>query len=157
MKQSHAPNWTIFLATGLGTGYSPFASGTVGAFLALIIHAALHWTFPHGWLIDVAALAVLLPLGWYVSNFAEGYFGKKDDGRVVIDEVAGYWVTMAFVPLSWVSILVGFIVCRILDIIKPPPANKSQKLPKGLGIMADDVIAGIYGNILLQIIFRWFF
>ncbi len=154
MNQPRTPSWTIFVATGFGTGYSPVASGTAGALLALVVHALFHATVKPEWLIDIVALLVLLPLGWYVSNFAEGHFGKKDDGRVVIDEVAGYWVTMAFVPFSWQAVLVGFFVCRILDIVKPPPAYRSQKLPKGLGIMADDVIAGIYGNVLMQIIFR---
>lgn len=159
MNRRSAPRWTIPVSNVFGAGNSPIASGTAGALVAVAVHALAHILAPPAWrwLVDVLALAVILPLGWYASNFAEDHYGKKDDGRVVIDEVAGYWVTMAFLPFSWLTVLVGFILCRILDILKPWPANGSQKLPKGLGIMADDVIAGVYGNILLQIVFRLIF
>lgn len=80
-----------------------------------------------------------------------------DSGRIVWDEVVGMMITVAALPKEWLIYLVAFIVFRFFDILKPFPVNKSQNLPHGWGVMVDDVLAGIYANIVLQILARFVF
>lgn len=88
---------------------------------------------------------LLFVAGVAAGNWAEGYFGRKDDSHVVIDEVVGLLVCALFLPYSWKTALLAFFVSRAVDVVKPPPAHASQKLPGGWGIMADDVLASLYG------------
>ena len=149
--------WTTrILATVFGAGYSPIAPGTAGTAVPMAImiiwRPKLGW-YAHSWEILAVALAVTL-VGVIVSTWGERLWDKEDPGHVCIDEVAGYLVTIAFVPAaSELTLLIaGFFAFRMFDIIKPPPARASEKLPGGWGIMIDDIIAGIYSNILLQIL-----
>jgi phosphatidylglycerophosphatase A len=90
-------------------------------------------------------------IGVIVSNNVDAVWGK-DSSKVVIDEVAGMMVTLLFIPISWKSILIGLILFRLFDITKPLFIKRLEKLPKGWGVMADDLLAGIYSNVLLRII-----
>jgi len=136
--------------TGLGSGYVPVAPGTAGSLAALLIYYMI--PLPDScWLLITA---IFFLLGLWSSSVIEKELGK-DPSRVVIDEWVGQWLTLLFLPRSTLTMLTGFFLFRVLDIIKPFPAQKSQQLKGGLGIMIDDVIVALYGNIVLQIIFRF--
>ncbi len=143
-----------FLATGCYSGYSPIAPGTAGSAFAWLIF----WLIPGFRGISLLAACVLFfAVGVYSATQVEKYEKKKDSGKIVIDEVVGMWLTLLFLPAGmniiwWIA---GFFVFRIFDIIKPFPANRSQALKGGWGVMADDVIAGIYANLLLRILFHF--
>ncbi len=152
----------LAIATGLGTGFSPFAPGTVGT----LVGVALFWFLAPpfgGWGIYTAATVGLIALGIHAATLAEGIYRKKDDGRIVIDEVVGYLVTMlgtcgvddSTVRKAWIA-AAGFLVFRFFDILKPPPAYQFQALPGGYGIVIDDVMAGVYGCLTLHLgLFLW--
>lgn len=135
------------LATGLGSGYTPYAPGTAGSLLAVLIYflfplSPFIWTF-------------IITLTFFTGVWASGYVEKeqgKDPGIVVIDEIAGQWLALIFLPRGLIIFASAFILFRIFDIFKPYPIHDIQKLKSGWGIMLDDVLAGIYTNIILQII-----
>jgi phosphatidylglycerophosphatase A len=138
-------------ATFLFTGYAPVAPATAGSAAALF----LWWwigSIPPG--IYLAILAGLALVGTWLAHQAEEMFGH--DGKpIVIDEVLGAWITVAFVPGDPLRIaLIGFLLFRVLDVVKPPPAYQFQSLRGGYGVMADDVMAAIYGNLILQVAAR---
>ena len=152
-------NVKAVLWTSFGLGLSPFASGTVGslggvalAAVALLLPAGL----PAQLYLAGAALAVFL-VGIPLGDAAERHYGRKDPGPFVIDEVAGYLVTVIGHPLHAHPLLVlgaAFFAFRATDVLKPWPANVAdKKLPGGLGIMLDDVFAGVYANACLWILF----
>lgn len=141
-----------FLATGAYTGFAPFAPGTFGtlpavALAPLVAGAADFGVVPY-LLLLVAIIAVAI---WAADRFA-AETGLKDPGSVVIDEIAGYLVTVAFLPVTPLTLIAGFFVFRFFDIVKPPPARRFEMLPGGVGIVMDDVMAGIYGNLLLRLV-----
>ena len=146
---------TRIFATSFGFGYSPFAPGTTGTLPALALFAI--WPIWGEWWFLPAA-AVIFLLGVPLAAWAERLWKRTDPGHVSIDEVVGYMVTIAFVPTTYPLLVavIGFFVFRFFDIVKPPPTRKLEYLPAGWGVMADDVMAGIYGNILMQITFRLF-
>jgi len=140
------------IATLFFIGYAPVASGTVGTALV----AVLYWLFflfsPPleliGWLI---VLVVAFAVGVYTADKAAPEWGK-DPGQVVVDEGVGFLFTVALLPTDAWTLIVGFFVFRALDIVKPPPARQLESLPGGWGIVVDDVIAGIYGNLILRVL-----
>lgn len=135
-----------FLATGGYSGFVPVAPGTAGSILGL----GIVWMMaglPVALYLFMTVL--LLVLGIWVSSRAEQYFGH-DGSQIVIDEIIGVMVTFAWIPLNLYTAVAGFILFRILDITKPFPADRAQKLPGGLGVVADDVIAAVYAHLLLQ-------
>lgn len=140
----------LLFATGLGTGFSPFASGTVGSLVGVGLFALMA---PAGgaWTAYILATLVFIWLAIHVSTAAEGIYGKKDDGRVVIDEIVGYLVTMFAAPLSWPAVIAGFVLFRFFDVVKPWPARQIQNLPGGFGIVLDDLVAGVYACIALHV------
>lgn len=145
----------LLLATGFGSGYFPIAPGTVGSAAAVIVYLPIHPLLQTPlWPIGLLFLLCWIALSIQCSSYAERYFGKKDDGRVVIDEFAGQWISLYLLPFTLTSVVAAFFLFRVMDVLKPYPANASQKLRGGLGIVMDDVIAGVYTNILLQILFR---
>jgi phosphatidylglycerophosphatase A len=85
---------------------------------------------------------------------AEGLFGKRDDGRITIDEVAGMLLSLAFLPYRLEVVVAAFLLFRVFDITKPPPARAAESLPGGLGVMADDLVAGLYANVVGQLLWR---
>ncbi len=137
-----------FIATGAGFGMSPWIPGTTGTIPGVVLAWFL---FPHGWVIQVSTTLALLALGVYVATEAEKFYGH-DAKPIVIDEIAGIMVGYCFVPVTWQNYLAGFIVFRILDIIKPFPGRYWERnLKAGWGIMGDDFACGVYTNLLLQL------
>jgi phosphatidylglycerophosphatase A len=139
-----------WIATGFGCGYAPVGPGTVGSLAAALIGWALaHWAaWPPG---AIGALGVVAaaPAIWAADVTARA-LGKKDPGIVVVDEVVGQWITFAGATrIDWPAILAGFILFRVFDIVKPPPVRQLERLPGGLGIVADDAFAGVYAALLL--------
>jgi phosphatidylglycerophosphatase A len=140
-----------WIASGLGAGLSPIAPGTAGSAVGLILFLPLI-PLPLVWQI-VATVAVTL-LGVWASTVTARRLAAKDPGFVVVDEVAGMWITLLAVPLSWGAALAGFFLFRAMDVVKPFPARQFESFPGGWGIMADDVMAGIYANLVLQVLVR---
>ncbi len=135
------------LVTGLGAGYSPWAPGTCGSLLAM---AAAWLLFPDcWWTIPLAVLAACLA-GVPLSFWAERRWGS-DPPRVVIDEVAGQWLALFLVPKSALFFPLAFLLFRLFDIIKPMGIFRIQEVPGGWGVMLDDLLAGAYSNIVLQV------
>lgn len=142
------------LSTWFGSGLIPFASGTWGSLAALPFAAAIAWTFGPTMLIPAALIVFALGV-WSSKRYAEA-LGKDDPSPVVIDEVAGQFLTLSIVPLDPLFYGIGFLIFRLADIVKPFPANwADQKLEGGLGIMLDDLIAGAYAAIALWLVDRW--
>jgi phosphatidylglycerophosphatase A len=138
------------LATWFGCGYSPVAPGTVGSAAALAIAVALcHWGYFPQWGFLALAALMFFPAVWAASLTAEAK-GLKDPGCVVIDEVLGQWIALAGAhTYNWKTYLAAFVLFRLFDIWKPAPVRQLEKLPGGLGINADDVMAGIYAALVL--------
>ena len=148
----------LLIATGLGSGRVPIAPGTVGSLLALPL-VALLWR-AGGTSAVVTGTAIVIVLGFWSAGIAESHFGRRDPGAVVIDEIAGQMVSLLFLAPSPTSLATGFLLFRIFDILKPFPARRLESLPGASGIMADDLMAAVYANLLLQICVRirpeWF-
>ncbi|MBM3262270.1 MAG: phosphatidylglycerophosphatase A [candidate division Zixibacteria bacterium] len=136
----------VFLATGCYAGYAPKAPGTVGSLVGVALAYVLTFlSWPVYAIVAIFGVATAI----YVSGAAEKRFGH--DGRqIVIDEIIGMVVTMAFLPSSWLSFLLGFVFFRAMDIIKIFPANWAQKLPGGIGVVADDLVAALYAHFLVR-------
>lgn len=137
-----------FFAFGFGSGLAPKAPGTFGTLAAVPIYwliQDLAWPIYGTWLI------VTFALGIYWCDRSSKQLGVHDHGGIVWDEFVGYWITMFLAPKSWLWMLVGFVLFRFFDIIKPWPINwLDRKVEGGLGIMIDDVLAGVYAFIVLQ-------
>ena len=136
------------VATGLGSGYSPVAPGTAGSVVGLVLFWPLARTGPA---IQAAAILGVFFLGVVASAHLARRVGRKDPGLAVIDEVAGMWITLAWLepgPLLWAT---GFFAFRAMDVLKPWPARSLEALPGGWGIMVDDVVAGLYAHLLLRV------
>lgn len=131
------------------TGYIPLASGTFGSIAALLIYYFVP-NFEKPYIIIPAIIFVFLA-GIYVGTKFEIVYGK-DPAECTIDEVAGMWISLLFIPKDFLLILIAFIVWRAMDIIKPFPAKKAEALDGGLGIMLDDVVSGIYSLFIVQLI-----
>jgi len=159
--------------TGFGLGYAPFASGTFGSAGAIVI-ALVAWALliPGGNLqLDLAwvllTLAASVGCVWGGVWAAEYYAGRSrkpgDPGQVVIDEFAGQWISLIAIPFPGrdrfgmvVAILATqFFLFRLFDVLKPPPGRRLEKLPHGWGILMDDLAAGVYANIIGQVVFRF--
>ncbi|MCR4440397.1 MAG: phosphatidylglycerophosphatase A [bacterium] len=139
-------------ATGLYTGFSPVAPGTVGSALALILAVVL----PHpGVLGGALALLVLVPLGVVTATRAEQAYGH-DASRINIDEIAGMALSLVGLPRTFVVYGAAFLVFRALDVLKPFPVDELQELPGGWGVMADDLMAGLYTCIGLHVALKMF-
>jgi phosphatidylglycerophosphatase A len=140
-------------ATGFGLGLSPFASGTTGALLGIPLMFCLSaaWTGAIGW--QICCCAVLAAAAIPLCDLAEKHFNRKDDRRIVADEYLTFPICMIGLPICIPALGLAFITNRILDILKPPPANWAQKLPGGFGIVADDVISALYSLALNHVLF----
>ena len=137
----------LWVATGLGTGYAPVASGTFGSMLGLVVWALL----PSSPAVQAVAIVVVMAAGVWSGTIAERHFHATDPSPVVVDEVLGMLVTLFLNPVGWTGAAAGFFLFRLFDVIKPYPANRLERLHGGLGIMADDFMAAIYANITLRI------
>ena len=138
----------IMFVTGCYLGYSPIVSGTVGSLGGVLLYILLN-RFVHLPYYAVITLVIFI-LGIFTSSKAEVIFGKKDSGKIVIDEVVGFLVTMFAIPLTWKYVIAGFFLFRVLDVIKPYPIRRIEGFEGGFGVMIDDFIAGIYGNLILN-------
>jgi phosphatidylglycerophosphatase A len=134
------------LATAFGVGYIPFASGTFGSAVGLL----LWWVLPSSPVGQAVAMFALFVLGSWTGSVAERHFGRTDPSQVVIDEVLGMWITLFLNPVGWSHLLAAFLLFRVFDIIKPFPANRFERLPGGIGVMADDAMAAVYANLVLR-------
>jgi phosphatidylglycerophosphatase A len=140
----------LFVATVAYCGFAPVAPGTFGAAAGLLVYLLVWWT--RSPLVEIALIAVTFAAGIWSATLAERHLGGTDPGPVVIDEVLGMLVTLAFIPVGWSGALVGFVLFRALDVVKPYPANRFERLHGGLGIMADDAMAGVYANLCLRLL-----
>jgi phosphatidylglycerophosphatase A len=157
-----ADRWKVFLVSGLGSGLAPFAPGTFGTLPAAVIYAFILHYLPAGpgrtlaiLAVGVIASAVTVALG----PWAEKHFGRKDPGSVVLDEWAGYLLTALLWPAHlWPDVLKTpilaalcvFVSFRVFDILKLPPARQLEKLPKGWGVLADDLASSLYAAVALH-------
>ena len=139
------PVVALSLATAFGVGYVPFAPGTFGSAVGLIVWAVL----PSSLAAHAAAILLIFAVGWWCATVAERHFGGTDPGPVVIDEVMGMLVTLFMHPVGWLGAIAAFLLFRAFDILKPYPADQLERLPGGLGVMADDGMAAIYANLAL--------
>ena len=140
----------VLVATVAYCGYAPIAPGTFGSAAGLIVYLIVCGD-------SFAArrdrtLIVIFLAGIWSATEAERHFGGVDPGPVVIDEVLGMLVTLAFIPVGWTGALAGFFLFRVFDVIKPFPADRFERLHGGLGIMADDAMAGVYANLSLRLV-----
>ena len=135
------------VATALGSGYFPIAPGTAGSAVGLLFFWPLH-RLPAA--AQVAAVVVLFFAGVVASTRVARGIGIEDPGIVVVDEVVGMWTSLLFLPLTPATAIAGFVLFRIMDVFKPYPARQFESLPGGWGIMTDDLMAGIYANLLLR-------
>jgi phosphatidylglycerophosphatase A len=140
----------VFVATVAYCGYFPIAPGTVGSAAGLVVYLLVWWA--QSPVVEVGLIVALFAAGVWAGTTAERYFGGIDPGPIVIDEVVGMLVTLAFIPVGWSGAIAGFVLFRIFDVLKPYPAGRFERLHGGLGVMADDVMAAVYANISLRIV-----
>jgi phosphatidylglycerophosphatase A len=131
-------------------GYLPFIPGT----FASIGGVFLYYLIKDSIVLYIAFTSLIILLGFLLTSQAEKIFGQKDARCIVIDEVAGMLLSLMFIPYDIRLVIIAFVIFRILDATKPYPAGRLQELEGSLGIMADDIIAGLYTNIILQFILR---
>ena len=142
-----------FIASFFYLGHSPFMPGTVGSLGGLFVY----FLVKNNEILYGFMTLFLFVLGVIFSGEAEKIYKKKDASMIVIDEACGMLLTLFFVPYSVFSVILGFFLFRIFDILKPPPARRIERLAGSMGIMFDDIVAAIYANVILQIVFRCFF
>ena len=143
----------VVLATVGGAGHAPVAPGTVGSAVGVLVYAVTRSWTPGA---QIALLVVISFIGVWAANEAERHFQKADPGHVVIDEVAGQMLTLLLLDVGLFGMGVGFVIFRVLDIVKPWPVRQFEALHGGLGVMADDLMAGVYGWALMSALI-WFF
>jgi phosphatidylglycerophosphatase A len=139
----------VFCCTFGYVGYFPVAPGTAGSLAGLAVYGGLRAAGATP-AVDLLAIVALFAVGSWSGTLAERHFGRTDPGPGVIDEVVGMLVTLWALPASWAIAGIGFLAFRLLDVVKPWPARQLESLHGGLGMMADDVMAAIYGNLLLR-------
>jgi phosphatidylglycerophosphatase A len=149
MARSPLDGPAFAIATGLGSGYAPVAPGSAGSLLGLLLFWMIH-SWPALW--QAGACLALFGLGSVTAQRVATRLRREDPGIVVVDEVLGMWLTLVLVPFSLWTATAGFLLFRALDVIKPYPARDLEALHGGLGIMADDVAAGVYANLVLQLL-----
>jgi phosphatidylglycerophosphatase A len=135
------------LATGFGSGYSPVAPGTAGTVVGLL----LFWPMKDlPVLYQLAATVLLFALGVPAATHVSRRLARKDPGLVVVDEMIGMWISLLWVPFTLPVVVAAFFAFRAMDILKPPPARGFEALREGWGIVLDDVMAGVYANLIVQ-------
>jgi phosphatidylglycerophosphatase A len=136
------------IATALGSGYSPVAPGTAGSAVGVL----LFWPLAgRGLAVQLGALLAVVLVGVVSASIVARAAGREDPGIVVVDEVAGQWVTLLALPFTPAVALAGFLLFRVMDVVKPWPARDLERLPGGWGIMADDLAAGVLAHLALRV------
>jgi phosphatidylglycerophosphatase A len=138
----------LFIAQGAYSGRSPFAPGTAGTVVGVLLYLVLKGLSPVWYLV---ACLLATGIGVWAAEEAEKLLGKKDAQSIVIDEIAGYLISMVLVPSGWMYVVAAFVLFRAFDVIKPWPLKRFQDLHGGLGVMLDDIGAGLYTNAVLQV------
>ena len=136
------------VSTGFYCGYAPVAPGTVGSALGLVVLGVLRTIASP--LVELVTIAVLLAVGVWSASVTERYVGRTDPGIIVIDEIVGMLLTFAYLNVGFGSLVFGFVLFRVFDIIKPYPARACERLPGGWGVMADDLVAALYAQAVLR-------
>jgi len=139
---------STIIATGLGSGFSPIAPGTAGSAVGLLLFWPLQRLPLYA---QVAAVVTMFAVGVVAATRVARGLGLEDPGLVVVDEVVGMWISLLMLPFTPATAIAGFVLFRIMDVLKPYPARQLESLPGGWGIMCDDVMAGIYANLLLRV------
>jgi phosphatidylglycerophosphatase A len=153
------------IATSFGFGYAPFGPGTFGTALGLIVYVILAYAFgivdtqsqtPNLDLLLIGLVVIFTSLGTWSARILESEWGH-DPGKIVIDETIGVWITILFIPFSWINVLLAFVIFRFFDILKPLGIRAiDEKLHSPFSVMLDDIVAGIYSAITLQVIVYFF-
>jgi phosphatidylglycerophosphatase A len=141
---------SVFIASFGYVGYFPIAPGTAGSLAALALFAFIRWIGVP--MVELGAIAAVFAIGVWSASGTEAALGRKDPGIVVIDEVLGMLITLALLPVSIPGVITGFLLFRVFDVIKPYPAAQLEHLHGGLGIMADDAVAGLYSYLVLRLL-----
>jgi len=144
----------VFISTVGYCGYFPVAPGTVGSAAGLVVYLLVWWAGSP--LVEIGLIVALFAAGVWAGTISERYFGGIDPGPIVIDEVVGMLITLAFIPVGWSGALAGFFLFRVFDVFKPWPARSLERLHGGLGVMADDAMAAVYANLSLRLLL-WLF
>ena len=139
----------VFIATVGYIGYFPIAPGTVGSAAGLVVYLLVWWL--QSPVLEVGLIVALFLAGVWAGTTAERYFGGIDPGPIVLDEVVGMLITLAFIPVGLSGAIAGFFLFRLFDVLKPFPAGRLEKLHGGFGVMADDAMAAIYANLALRL------
>jgi phosphatidylglycerophosphatase A len=152
-----APLWASVVATFFGIGNLKPGPGTWGSLAAAVIWFALSRLVSPEFQPEVLAslIVIVIALGIPAATAVARSSGRKDPQNVVIDEVAGQWIALLFVPVAWKTLLAGFILFRGFDILKPPPVRQLERLPEGIGIVVDDVAAGLYALLVMQLLLHF--
>lgn len=144
----------LAIATAGGSGYAPIAPGTFGSAVGLLLWWAIAGL---GTAVHAIGLVLVVLLGIWAADRAQTIFRRHDDGRITIDEVAGMLLSLLFLPARAEVAGAAFLLFRLFDIWKPAPARAAERLPGGLGVMADDLVAGLYANLAGQLLWRVIF
>lgn len=156
-RSSSAPRWATLVATFFGAGRLKPGPGTWGSLATALLWWLIASHIPPGARVGVIVLLIVLSvaIGIPAATLEARGCGKKDPSHVVIDEVAGQLVTLIAAPIGWKPLLAGFILFRAFDILKPPPIRQLERLPEGTGIVVDDLGAGVYGLIVMQLLLHF--
>ena len=158
-SKTATPRWATLVATFFAVGRLRPGPGTWGSLAAALLWWALAVRMPNALHLPIilALIVAVTVVGIPAATLEARGCGKKDPSHVVIDEVAGQLVTLIAAPIAWKPLLAGFILFRAFDILKPPPIRALENLPQGTGIVVDDLGAGVYGLVTLQLLlhFRW--
>jgi phosphatidylglycerophosphatase A len=147
------PSGAFLIATWFGCGYAPKAPGTAGSLAALLIAIALNWVGGYGRWTLLLLTALLLAPGIWSAGVVAKRTNQPDPQIVVVDEVIGQWITLAgAATFNWTTPLAAFVLFRLLDMWKPAPARQFENFPGGWGIVADDVMAGVYGALAIFVL-----
>jgi phosphatidylglycerophosphatase A len=156
-RTSPAPKWATLVATFFGAGLLRPAPGTWGSLATALLWWLLASHLPAAARVPVILVLIVIAvaIGIPAATLEARGCGKKDPSQVVIDEVAGQLITYIACPIAWQALFAGFILFRAFDIVKPPPVRQLEALPEGTGIVVDDLAAGVYALIVLQLLLHF--
>ncbi len=143
----------LFVASFGYVGFFPIAPGTAGSLAALALFAVVRWVGVPAF--ELGTIAVVFTAGIWAATGAERALGQKDPGPIVIDEVLGMLITLAVIPVSMTGVVLGFLLFRLFDVVKPFPVDRMERLPGGTGVMMDDAVAGLYAHLVLRLCMWW--